>query len=230
MKGILNLLYWIVFWIAVIGASSGIGIIPFGIVAYFTFVGAGRREEKARTTLSSTLMAGEKLIASGLQHRVFAFCSRRILVAITNSRILTMKRGLLGGFKMQDIQWKDLEDATIEQNVLSSLCGSNLGFSHFNDNVDTLAIEGIANDVASEIYAKAQFEEQAWEEKRRIREMEEARALSGGVLVQHGAGALVGSTGNQMYDDIEKAKRLLDMGAISDSEFQEMKSKILNSI
>ena len=76
------------------------------------------------------------------------------------------------------------------------------------------------------MYAKAQFEEQAWEEKRRVRGLEETRAASGGVTVGMGAGA-GGAAPDRMVEEISKAKALLDAGAISDTEFQEMKAKIL---
>ena len=74
--------------------------------------------------------------------------------------------------------------------------------------------------------AKAQYEEQAWEEKRRVRGLEETRAASGGVSI----GAMDragGVSGDRMVEEIRKAKELLDSGAVSDAEFQEMKAKIL---
>jgi hypothetical protein len=40
-----------------------------------------------------------------------------------------------------------------------------------------------------------------------------------------GSGASSGSSG---FDDLEKAKKLHDSGAISDAEYQELKSKILS--
>jgi hypothetical protein len=54
--------------------------------------------------------------------------------------------------------------------------------------------------------------------------MEEVRAAAGGVTVHAQPQA---QTSNRMMDDIQQAKALFDTGAISDTEFQEMKSKIL---
>uniref|UniRef100_UPI0028AB2BBC SHOCT domain-containing protein n=1 Tax=Brevundimonas sp. TaxID=1871086 RepID=UPI0028AB2BBC len=92
-------------------------------------------------------------------------------------------------------------------------------------------VNGIRSDVASEIYSRSQSEEQAWEEKRRVRAMEEVRAAAGGVVVHTGAPAATAAPAptvkNDMMDQIQKAKKLLDDGVISDAEFQEMKSKIL---
>ena len=140
-----------------------------------------------------------------------------------------ISRGLLGGFTMQDFQWKDLHDAKISENVLSNLCGSNLTFNAINQ---AISVPGVENVAATSIYKKAQAEEQAWEEKRRIRGLEEKRAAAGGVIVNSGSpqsGFESTAKGtNSVTEEIEKAKKLLDSGAINDTEFQEIKSKILS--
>lgn len=196
-----------------------------------TYYGAQARADKASEQLSSTLMDGEYIEAEAIQHRVFALWRRRAIVGITKSRILVLRRGLFGGFKMVDIQWKDLENATIEQNVLPSLCGSNLKFKHLNAGAGRVEVDGVESDIAAVIYSKSQAQEQAWEEKRRVRKIEEVRAAAGGVVVHNGpaTASAAPSTGggNRMLEEITKAKALFDAGAISDAEFQEMKAKIL---
>ena len=87
------------------------------------------------------------------------------------------------------------------------------------------------------LYKVAQLQEQAWEEKRRIREMEETRAQAGGISIGNTATpSPTGSTSNNdksmstsdIADELLKIKELLDKGILSDVEFQEMKSKILS--
>src|SRR3989344_5947576 len=112
-------------------------------------------------------MTGKTVTARAVQHRAFALFKRRTVIAITSSRILTVQRGLLGGFKMADMQWKDLKDARLEQNILDSLCGSNLAFDSLLLGHAGIAVDGVPSEAASAMYAKAQYEEQAWEEKRR---------------------------------------------------------------
>lgn len=229
MKGIGNIFGFSLFWMVAALLTAGIALIPLGILLFLTFAGAETRADKASKIISTTLMADETIVTQGIQHRVFALFSRRATLAITNSRIIIVRRGLFGGFKMSDIQWKDLKDARMEQNVLDSICGSNLSFQHFNVGAGWMNVDGIDSDVAATIYSRAQSEEQQWEEKRRVRAMEEVRAAAGGVTVHTGQahGAATPPAGNRMLAEITEAKKLLDAGVISDAEFQEMKSKIL---
>ena len=230
MKGILQLFGYVVFWSILIIITFGIGLIVYGVFAALTFVGASQRAEKLSVTLAGNLMPGEEIRAEAVQKRVFALWSRRSILAITSSRIIVIQRGLLGGFKMKDIQWKDLRDARIEQNVLPSFCGSSMEFRHLSSAIGEVSVDGLDQGIASTIYGRAQFEEQAWEEKRRVRAMEETRAAAGGVTV-HSAPSIAPNVGtesaNNMLDDLKRAKALLDDEAISDAEYQEMKSKIL---
>ena len=91
-------------------------------------------------------------------------------------------------------------------------------------------VYGVESDIAAVIYSKSQSQEQAWEEKRRVRRMEEVRAAAGGVVVHSGPVANSAPSpigGNRMLDEMTKAKALLDAGAGSDAEFNEVKAKIL---
>jgi hypothetical protein len=212
--------------------TAFLGLVLVAPWVFFIFYDAAARAEKASSIVKTTLMQGEELIAQAIQFRIFGLFHRREVVAITSSRIMIVRRGLIGGFKMKDIQWKDLKDVTIEQNVLESICGSNLNFRHLNLGVPAMSVDGVPSDVASLIYSRAQSEEQAWEEKRRVRAMEEVRAAAGGVVVnthQPQPSAPQSSGGSRMLAEIQDAKKLLDSGTISDAEFQEMKSKILAS-
>lgn len=233
MAGIFNGLVWLIFWAVTLVFTFGAGVIVFIPYLIFTFAGAKKRRQKAEENLKTVLMPTETITAEAIQTRIFSLWTRRTLVAITNSRMIVIKRGIFGGFKMQDIQWKDLEDAKLKQNVLSGICGSNLYFDHLNIAVGTMDIKGVPNQEATAIYTKAQAEEQAWEEKRRVREIEDVRAASGGTVIHTGAPtggreAPRSQGGNDMLQQIEDAKKLLDQGVISDAEFQEMKAKIIS--
>jgi Short C-terminal domain/Bacterial PH domain len=246
MKPLANLFWFILGWVGalaivvsvVVTVGYGWVLIPTYLalaVAYWALVfgGVDVRRARAGEKLTSTLMASEQKLGDAIQFRLCALLSRRLVVAATNSRIILIRRSLLGGFTMKDYQWKDLYDAKLSENVLPKLFGSRLSFSIRPDGKgeiqDRLEIDGIDGRSASQIYATAQEQEQAWEEKRRVRTMEEARASSGGIsLGGFGSGPGAGKAGGSALDELERAKKLLDSGVISDVEFNEMKSKILS--
>lgn len=130
MGGIINGIVWAILWLFIVSLTLGVGLLIFIPYLLFTFTGANKRLASAKKTLNSTLMSSENIISESIQKRVFALWGRRKVLAITQSRIIIVDRGVLGGFKMKDIQWKDLSDAKLNQNVLPNYCGSNLMFKH----------------------------------------------------------------------------------------------------
>ncbi len=187
MSAVVNILLFSIVWLAIVLSTFGVGVIPLIGLLVTYFVGNQSRKRKALEKLRSVLMPEEAVLASGLQFRPFALLHRRELLAVTNSRIILLKRKVLGGFQMADIQWKDLLDAKIQQNTIPAIAGSNIQFRHSNVTVQALAIKGIHSDSASKMYSYSQSEEHAWEEKRRVRTMEEVRAAAGGVVVNTNA-------------------------------------------
>jgi|LauGreSuBDMM15SN_2_FD.fasta_scaffold112131_2 hypothetical protein len=227
MGGVIKLIQFIVIWIVLLAGTVGVGLLLIPLYYWLVFVGGAARVEKAQQKLESTLMKGETVLASGLQQRLFALFSRRQLVAITSSRLIEISRSVLGGFDMRDYQWKDLRDATMSENIIPNVFGAKLGLVS-RSGFGTITIDGLPSPIASTIYSHAQAQEQEWEEKNRIRDLEEKRASSGAAVLN------VGGYGNQRQDDgdvfvqLEKAKRLFDTGAISDAEYQELKAKIIS--
>lgn len=213
-------------WLIAGALTFGIGFFLFPVV-YLLLVlrGCDARAAKARQKLKTTLMKDEQVITTAIQVRIAALLVRRELVAITNSRIIVIARPWFGGFDMRDYQWKDLYDARLKENVLPNFLGSRLTFA-VNSNKPPLVINGVASDIASQIYSHAQGEEHAWEEKRRVRAMEETRAASGGVTISGLSAA--SNTATSLIAELTTAKSLFDSGAVSDAEFHEIKAKILS--
>ena len=246
-RGILNIVVSVTVWMLLILITSGIAIIGLLIWGFLVFGGSAARHETAEQKLLQTLMQGESLHVGAVQLRPFALWSRRKAVGITDSRVIVVARGLFGGFTMRDIQWKDLQDAELCEQVLPELCGSSLSFAFRKGDfgsranrqrgavvnasgLPTMIVGGVPSDSARRIYSQAQSQEHAWEEKRRVRAIEETRAAAGGVYVNTGptpAEERQGKDNTSLVEQLTKLKQLLDSGVISDAEFQEMKSKII---
>lgn len=225
MGGVKNILVFIALWAIFIFVTMGFGLLFIPVYYWLVFVGSDERAKKANQKLQSALMKGESVVATGLQKRPFALLSRREITAITSSRLILVKRSILGGFSMKDHQWKDLHDAQLAENIFPNFFGSKLNFVA---NRSGFVIDGIPSMIASDIYSHAQAQEQEWEEKNRVRSLEEMRASSGGAFVNVGATPNASSGVDEIFDKLQKAKSLFDTGAINDSEYQELKSKILS--
>ena len=190
---------------------------------------------KALEHLTSVLVAGETLDAWAIQRRLFALTGRRILIAATSGRFIKIKRGLFGGFDMADFRWQDIGDAKIKVGIFGAdifmkIFGST-DMAISKDSNQDLVLPGFRKDQAEKIYRLAQAQDQSWREKRRIRELEELRAKSGGITI----GANMGSqqTGNASEDassKLQQAKQMLDNKLITDSEFESIKAKIISGL
>jgi hypothetical protein len=95
-----------------------------------------------------------------------------------------------------------------------------------------LTFTGLRKDQAQSIYRICQQHDQVWREKRRVRELEELRAKSGGLQVG-GAAYGVATPGVATPGESEPARRIrqaremLEAKLISDAEFESIKAKII---
>jgi hypothetical protein len=250
-RGILNIASTAAFWIGVWAVFYVLGFGLVGLAApalwvALVFPGSRSRYAGIQGRIGQTLMPGENLIVQAVQLRAFALWSRRKVVGITNSRIIAISRGIVGGFTMQDIQWKDLQQAEMCENVMPGLCGSTLIFSYRKRDLGSVArrrdsatglselpvieANGIPCEQAELMYSRAQAEEQAWEEKRRVRGIEETRAAAGGVYLSTASGTPAETTKREaenLVEQLTKLAKLRESGAISDTEFETMKAHII---
>ena len=94
---------------------------------------------------------------------------------------------------------------------------------------------GMRKDQAEAVYRRVPSTGSSLAGKQRVRELEEMRAISGGIqLGTSGAGAGAASSSTGGADDtvtrLEKAKAMLDKGLISDAEFEAIKARIVNTL
>ena len=193
------------------------------------------RLNNALEHLNSVLVTGETLEAWAIQYRLFALIHRRILIAATSGRFIQIKRGLLGGYDMIDFRWQDLGDAKIKVGIFGAdiflkIFGStDLAISKDADQI--LTLPGFIKEQAEKIYRFAQAQDQSWREKRRIRELEELRAKSGGVIIGSNTGTQQsGSTSEDAASKLEQAKQMLEKKLITDSEYESIKARIISGL
>jgi hypothetical protein len=199
--------------------------------------------DSALATLQGLLTAGETLEAWAVQHRLFALTHRRDCVAATSGRFISLKRRLLGGYESADIRWQDLKETRISAGILSAdltLVAQSSSDLNIGSEVNRVwTFTGLRKDQAQAIYRICQQHDQVWREKRRIRELEELRAKSGGV--QFGGSPLgAGQTSYSGADPsaaeseptrrLRQAREMLDAKLITDAEFESIKARIVSGL
>jgi Bacterial PH domain len=185
--------------------------------------------------LNSVLVKGETLDAWAIQRRLFALTHRRVIIGATSGRFIKIQRGLLGGFNMTDFRWQDLGETKIKVGIF----GADINMKVFGSadmaisegaNRD-LILTGFRKDQAEQVYRLAQSQDQAWREKRRVRELEELRAKSGGVtLGSNPGGQQTGAGQDDTAIKLQQAKQMLDNKLITDSEYESIKARIISGL
>jgi hypothetical protein len=218
-----------VFVLCAIGMFSLIGIPFVALYIYLVFFRQAVRIRAGMEKCRAIMMIGEKVSVATKQLRIHALLHRRRIAIVTDSRFVRLDRGLFGGYDMVDFQWKDLRDATITENFLPNIFGSDVSFRLSSG--ELVHITGLKAVTASKVYAFAQRQEQAWEEKRRIRKNEDVRAASGGIYLNGtGGGVPGGGQSTDVASELRNAKQMLDEKLISDAEFEEIKSRLLSRL
>ncbi len=191
---------------------------------------------KAYEHLKSVLVMGETVDSWAVQRRLFALTHRRVLIAATSGRFIVIKRGLIGGFDMTEFRWQDLGDLKLRVGIfgadifLKKFTSTDLAMNKYSASI--LSYTGLRKDETQNIYRLAQAQDQSWREKRRIRELEELRAKSGGLNIGNSQ-AGINQTGNVSEDSLirlQKAKEMLENKLITDSDFESIKAKIINGL
>jgi hypothetical protein len=186
---------------------------------------------KPLTELRSVLIPGETLEAFAIQRRLFALTHRRVLVAATSGRLIVLTRKLLGGFDVTTIRWQDLEEVTLHVGMLSADLSMRAGkatdlASLATQGSQRVDFKGLRKEQAQAVYRICQSQDQAWREKRRVRELEELRARSGGIQVSSAPASAPGV--DDAVRRLQEAKQLLDAKLITDAEYEAIKAKIVS--
>ncbi len=196
------------------------------------------RAHKALDTLRSLLTEGETLEAWALQHRLYALTHRRACIAATTGRFIALNRHLLGGYDSSDIRWQDLKETHIRAGIIAAditlVAQASADLNIASGATRVLSFEGLVKDQAQAIYRICQQHDQVWREKRRVRELEELRARSGGVQLGGGYGGgtapAAGADESEATRRLRQAREMLEAKLISDSEYESIKAKIISGL
>ncbi len=192
--------------------------------------------QSALQNLSSVLTADEKLEAWAIQRRIFALNHRRIALGATSGRFLAITRPLLGGFDLTDVRWQDLKEVHLRVGLLgadlrlTAYTGGDLASA--SGPVRVHLYQGLRKDQAQALYRICQAHDQAWREKRRVRDLEELRARSGGIQLSPGpaAGGAAAAAEADAANRLRSAKSMLESGLITDAEYEALKAKIISNV
>lgn len=205
--------------------------------------GASAALDDVRTLLTS----GEQLVASAIEHRVYALTHRRRIAAATTGRFIFLRRRLLGGYDPLAIRWQDLKDVAITVGMFTATVtvsySANMSDTASDEGAfEALAVSGLKKAQAQALYRECQTQEQSWREKRRVRSMEEARARSGATQIATGvypqaapqpalsADSAIAHAEESPAQRLSRAKDMLAQGLISDAEYESIKARIVGSL
>jgi hypothetical protein len=188
--------------------------------------------------IRSLLIPGERLESYAVQRRLFALTHRRLVVGATSGRLIAVQRGLVSGFTVRDVRWQDLRDAQLQVGIfgatLTVSADQSSDLAGAEGTTRALSFTGMRKDQAQEVYRACQFQEQAWREKRRVRELEELRAKSGGVHLGGGVSGMQAGGGDETSRSpqarLQRAKEMLDQRLLTDAEYEQVKARILGEL
>lgn len=189
---------------------------------------------RALAHLSSVLTANETLEAWAIQRRIFALKHRRLVVAATSGRFLALRRGIFGGFSLSDIRWQDLKEVRIDVGIIGAtltlVAFASPDLASASAQTVTHVHGGLRKDQAEALYRIAQGHDQAWREKRRVRDLEEMRARAGGIQLGNVGATAPDGASQDATQRLQRAKAMLDARLISDSEYEALKARIINQV
>lgn len=135
--------------------------------------------EKVYSRLVDLLTTGEEIIYIAVQKKpivnLFPDC-----IAITNKRLLFFTPANLGlSIKFVDFVWKDIVDVFTKEEIIGAV------FSAKTTIGTEMGVDYLPKVQARKLYQYAQERKEAEREARRLRELEEKRAESGSVNIDH---------------------------------------------
>jgi hypothetical protein len=200
-------------------------------------------QQRLRKRVQGILTDDEEILAVAAQTglaRYWIFKSDGIVV--TNQRMLLLTRGLFS-FNFEDFHWEHIQDVHFEDHFTGATVkvrahSSDSGYTSKAASRPSTETDrtGLVTDQAQRVYSVAQKLEQDWRARRRRRMMQEKQAEKGHVVVDSADDTDEPDLEEPPADTpsferrVQKLKQMRDNDLISDTEFEQKKQELLDSI
>lgn len=182
--------------------------------------------EKILGKVNELLTSGEEVQYIAVQKKPAVNLSPDC-VALTNKRVIFCRPKSLGlSMSFDDFLWKEVADCHMKEGILGAT------FSVQTTKKRKYSLDYLPKAQARILYRFAQEREEEMSEYRRGRELEQARAAAGGVVVQSQAAPSpnVQADPNDPMAALKKLKELRENDLLSQEEFDTKKAEILSRL
>ena len=149
-------------------------------------------------------------------------------IALTNKRIILIRPKSFGlSLDFKDFSWMNVADVHMKEGVFAATITIKTTSGQFD------SMEDIPKAQARKLYRFAQEMEETKKEERRQRDLEDKRAIAGGGITINTPSHQPQATATPVEDPMEKLtklKSMLDMGILTQSEFDAKKADILSKM
>ena len=149
-------------------------------------------------------------------------------IALTNKRIILIRPKSFGlSLDFKDFSWLNVADVHMKEGVF----GATITIKTTSGQSDSM--EDIPKAQARRLYRFAQEMEETKKEERRQRDLEDKRAIAGGGITINTPSHQPQATAAPVEDPMEKLtklKSMLDMGILTQAEFDAKKADILSKM
>jgi len=149
-------------------------------------------------------------------------------IALTNKRIILIRPKSFGlSLDFKDFSWMNVADVHMKEGVFAATITIKTTSGQTN------SMEDIPKAQARRLYRFAQEMEETKKEERRQRDLEDKRAIAGGGITINTPSHQPQATAAPVEDPMEKLtklKSMLDMGILTQAEFDAKKADILSKM
>jgi hypothetical protein len=149
-------------------------------------------------------------------------------IALTNKRIILVRPKSFGlSLDLKDFSWLNVADVHMKEGVFAAT------ITIKTTSGQTDSMEDIPKAQARRLYRFAQEMEETKKEERRQRDLEDKRAIAGGGITINTPSHQPQATAAPVEDPMEKLtklKSMLDMGILTQAEFDAKKADILSKM